>query len=93
VGSPIACEGSRTGFYTDDFEEQTFKSPEEIRKANLCNADLRGAKLDGVDFYLWTYGAPASTASRNCTCDDAARSLPSVQAASWFGRRHEGERG
>src|SRR5262249_49162760 len=52
VGSPIACEGSRTGFYTDDYEEQTYKAPEEIRKANLCGADLRGAGLDGVDFYL-----------------------------------------
>jgi uncharacterized protein YjbI with pentapeptide repeats len=52
VGSPIACEGSRTGFYTDDYDEQDFKSPEEIRKANLCFADLRGAVLDKVDFYL-----------------------------------------
>jgi uncharacterized protein YjbI with pentapeptide repeats len=52
VGSPIACEGSRTGFYTDDYTEQDFKSPEEIRKANLCYADLRGALIDGVDFYL-----------------------------------------
>lgn len=52
VGSPLASEGSRTGFYTDDYEEQGFKAPEEIRKANLCRADLRGAKIDGVDFYL-----------------------------------------
>ena len=52
VGSPIASEGSRTGFYTDDYDEQSYKSPEEIRKANLCGADLRGARLDGVDFYL-----------------------------------------
>lgn len=52
VFSPIACEGSRTGFYTDDFDEQYFKSPEEIRKANLCGADLRGALIDDVDFYL-----------------------------------------
>ena len=52
VNSPIACEGSRTGFYTDDFDEQTFKAPEEIRKANLCGADLRGARIDDVDFYL-----------------------------------------
>jgi uncharacterized protein YjbI with pentapeptide repeats len=52
VASPIACEGSRTGFYTDDFDEQDFKSPEEIRKANLCGADLRGARIDDVDFYL-----------------------------------------
>ena len=52
VGSPLACEGSRTGFYTDDFEEQGFKSPEEIRKANLRGADLRGAAVEGADFYL-----------------------------------------
>ncbi len=52
VGSPIASEGTRTGFYTDDYEEQHFKAPEEIRKANLRGADLRDANLDGVDFYL-----------------------------------------
>jgi uncharacterized protein YjbI with pentapeptide repeats/energy-coupling factor transporter ATP-binding protein EcfA2 len=52
VTSPIACEGSRTGFYTDDYNDQDFKSPEEIRKANLQEVDLRGAILDGVDFYL-----------------------------------------
>jgi hypothetical protein len=33
----MGCEGSRTGFYTDD---QTYKPPEEIRKANLCGAVL-----------------------------------------------------
>jgi uncharacterized protein YjbI with pentapeptide repeats len=52
VNSPIASEGSRTGFYTDDFAEQDFKSPEEIRKADLRGVDLRGAKILGVDFYL-----------------------------------------
>lgn len=52
VGSPYPLEGSRTGFYTDDYHDQTFKRPEEIRKANLRGADLRGANLDGVDFYL-----------------------------------------
>ena len=52
VGSPIACEGSKTGFYTDDLEDLTFKRPEEVRKANLRGADLRGVKADGVDFYL-----------------------------------------
>ena len=52
VGSPIACEGSRTGFYTDELNEQDFKSPEEIRKANLCGANLCGAKVDHTDFYL-----------------------------------------
>jgi len=52
VGSVIASEGSKTGFYTDDYLEQDFKSPEEIRKANLRGADLRGAKVLDVDFYL-----------------------------------------
>jgi uncharacterized protein YjbI with pentapeptide repeats len=52
VGSPIVCEGSKAGFYSDDYEDKYFKRPEEIRKANLCGADLRGAKIDGLDFYL-----------------------------------------
>lgn len=52
VGSPIACEGSRTGFYTDDYNDQDIKPAEEIRKANLYGADLRGAEIEGVDFYL-----------------------------------------
>lgn len=52
VDSPIASEGSRTGFYTDDADDQGFKSPEEIRKANLCFADLRGAFVLDADFYL-----------------------------------------
>jgi uncharacterized protein YjbI with pentapeptide repeats len=52
IFSPIPCEGSKTGFYTDDDAEQYFKAPEEIRKANLRGADLRGAKVSRVDFYL-----------------------------------------
>jgi uncharacterized protein YjbI with pentapeptide repeats len=52
VNSTIACEGSRTGFYTDDYYDQSFKAPEQIRKANLRGADLRGANIRGVDFYL-----------------------------------------
>ncbi len=52
VGSPIACEGSRTGFYTDDYNDQNVKPAEEIRKANLRGADLRGAEIEGVNFYL-----------------------------------------
>ena len=47
VGSTIACEGSRTGFYTDDYNEQDFKSPEEIRKANLVGVDLRARRSMG----------------------------------------------
>jgi uncharacterized protein YjbI with pentapeptide repeats/energy-coupling factor transporter ATP-binding protein EcfA2 len=50
--TPIASEGTRTGFYTDESEEEYFKAPEEIRKANLRGADLRGARVVGVDFYL-----------------------------------------
>jgi uncharacterized protein YjbI with pentapeptide repeats len=52
VGSPYPCHGTRTGFYTNDYDDQTYKAPEEIRKASLCGADLRGARIDGVDFYL-----------------------------------------
>jgi uncharacterized protein YjbI with pentapeptide repeats len=52
VDSPYPGHGSKTGSYTDEFGEQYFKTPEMIRKANLCGADLRGAKIDGVDFYL-----------------------------------------
>lgn len=53
VGSPIASEGTRTGFYTDDYDAMQFKSPEEVRKANLRGADLRGAKfIESLDLYL-----------------------------------------
>ncbi len=52
VGSPYPSHGTRTGFYTDEYDEQYFQSPETIRKACLMNADLRGANIDGVDFYL-----------------------------------------
>jgi uncharacterized protein YjbI with pentapeptide repeats/energy-coupling factor transporter ATP-binding protein EcfA2 len=52
VGSPIASEGSRMGFYSDEFDQQTYRPPEEIRKANLRGADLRDAYLGSTDFYL-----------------------------------------
>jgi uncharacterized protein YjbI with pentapeptide repeats len=52
VGSVIPSEGSKTGFYTDEFNEQDFKAPEEIRKANLRGANLIGAKVTGTDWYL-----------------------------------------
>ena len=52
VGSDLASEGSRTGFYTDESLEEHFQAPELVRKANLQDCDLRGAKLDGVDLYL-----------------------------------------
>jgi uncharacterized protein YjbI with pentapeptide repeats len=50
--TPYASEGSKTGFYTDEYFEQSYLAPEQIRKANLRGADLRGAIIDGVDFYL-----------------------------------------
>lgn len=52
VDSLLASEGTRTGFYTDEFEEQHYRAPEEIRKANLRFTDLRGASLESTDFYL-----------------------------------------
>jgi uncharacterized protein YjbI with pentapeptide repeats len=69
--TPIASEGTRTGFYTDESEEQHFKSPEEIRKANLCGANLRGARVEDVDFYLVdlrgaTYDAEQGRHFRSC---------------------------
>ena len=52
VGSPYPGHGSRTGFYTDTYDDRYYKSPEKIRKANLTGADLRGVDVRGVDFYL-----------------------------------------
>jgi uncharacterized protein YjbI with pentapeptide repeats len=52
VNSVIASEGTRTGFYTDDYGDQDYRPAEEIRKANLCGADLRGAAVENTDFYL-----------------------------------------
>ena len=52
VGSTIASEGTRTGFYNDDYDDRERRPPEEIRKANLCGADLRGASVTGTDWYL-----------------------------------------
>jgi len=44
--------GTRTGFYSDEMRDQSFKAPEEIRKANLKGADLRKAVIFQTDFYL-----------------------------------------
>jgi uncharacterized protein YjbI with pentapeptide repeats len=52
VGSTIAGEGSRTGFYTDDFHDHDYKEAEEIRKACLVGANFLGAKVQETDFYL-----------------------------------------
>lgn len=52
IDSTIASEGSRTGFYTDESLEAHFQAPEDVRKANLRCCDLRGATLQGCDFYL-----------------------------------------
>lgn len=45
-------EGTRNGFYTDDLKDRSYRSPEEIRVANLRGADLRGAMIGETDFYL-----------------------------------------
>lgn len=52
VGSPYPSHGTRTGFYTDDYVDLSFKPPEQIRKASLIGCDLRDAMLGEVDFYL-----------------------------------------
>ena len=52
VNSPYPSHGTRTGFYTDDYNDQHFQAPELIRKACLYGCDLRGANIHGVDFYL-----------------------------------------
>jgi len=51
-GECDSVRGEQDGFYTDEREEQNYRRPEEIRKANLSFCDLRGAKIKGVDFYL-----------------------------------------
>lgn len=45
-------EGTRSGFYTDEYYDQSYRAPEEFRTANLRGADLRGAVINGTDFYL-----------------------------------------
>lgn len=45
-------EGTRSGFYTDEYFDQSYRSPEEIRVADLMGADLRGARVLDADFYL-----------------------------------------
>ncbi len=52
LDSPYPSHGTRTGYYTDDYEDLHFKNPESIRKAALVDCDLRGAILDKTDFYL-----------------------------------------
>lgn len=52
VGSPYPSHGTRTGFYTNEYDDQTYRAPEDIRKADLRGADLRGANITDVDFYL-----------------------------------------
>ncbi len=52
VNSATPSEGSRTGFYTDEYDDKGFKPPEQIRKANLSRANLIGARVEETDFYL-----------------------------------------
>ena len=67
VNSPIASEGSRTGFYTDEFTEQDFKAPEEIRKANLCLPTCEEHWSPASISTSSTSAAPATTPTRRST--------------------------
>lgn len=52
VDSPYPSHGTRTGFYTEDFDSHQFQSPEEVRKAAMCGCRLFGADVWQADFYL-----------------------------------------
>jgi uncharacterized protein YjbI with pentapeptide repeats len=60
-----AMDWTRTGFYRDDFALLRHRPPEEVRKANLRNADLRSARVMETDFYLVDL--------RGVRCDDTQR--------------------
>lgn len=45
-------EGTRTGFYSDEFFDNPHRAPEEVRTANLQRVKLWGAKVEETDFYL-----------------------------------------
>jgi hypothetical protein len=73
--------------------EQDFKSPEEIRMANLRGADLRGAKNDDTDFYLVDlrdalYDVRQEEHFRRCGAILVARArhYPNCQRTSVLGR-------
>ena len=83
VFSPIACAGSKTGFYSDDFEKQHYKAPEGIRKANLCGADLRGAVWTKRTSTWLTCAAPASTPSGSTICVAAGPSCKIALSPAW----------
>lgn len=52
VGSPYPSHGTRTGFYTDDYNDQHYRRIEDIRKASLQGCDLTDADVFRADFYL-----------------------------------------
>lgn len=87
VGSSIAGEGSRTGFYTDDYYDQKYKPPEEIRKACLYGANLQGATVNRTDFYLvdLRMAVYSSSQAKHFARTGAILSYPSEGGASSSG--------
>ena len=74
VGSPYPSHGTRTGFYTDTVDEQYYKRPEEIRKANLCGADLRGRTWPTRISTSSIFAGPSTTPIRPSISAAATRS-------------------
>jgi uncharacterized protein YjbI with pentapeptide repeats len=51
VDSDLASEGTRTGFYSSDYDAHVYQAAEELRVANLRYCDLRGCQFEDTNFW------------------------------------------